>query len=623
MKKLGYTLGISSHFHDSAAVLVQGDRVVAAAQEERFTRQKADWRFPNAAIKYCLSHLPDGETAEAIAYFEDPGLKTRRILDTARRLVPRGARLWPQMLKTLDTLSNDLPHALLAVADGHADRLYFVPHHRSHAAAAFYPSPFETAAVLVLDGVGEWSTTTMWAGDARGLTAQGEIRFPHSLGLFYSAFTQYCGFKVNSGEYKLMGLAPFGVPQMRKKIFDTLIDVRDDGSFELNMAYFDFDKGLSTTAPLFEMLFGEPERRPDAPITPFHMNIAASAQAVLEDVVIRLAKTTLRRTGQRNLCLAGGVALNCVANTRIRLEVDELDGLWIQPAAGDAGGALGAALDVARTNSEAQNAKPQPRTRSRDAMSASLLGPAYDDVQIRTALDQAEMIYEEIPDPTMFAQTVASALSKQQIVGHFYGRMEFGPRALGNRSILADPRGTDTLSRVNRSIKFREDWRPFAPIVLADRAPDYFQAPDDSPYMLFVAKLKPSLRGPQNLAKARANGRHTPMQLQRAVTSDVGAISHVDFSARLQTIDPANDPRNGSRAGAILRAFDALTGCPMLLNTSFNVRGEPIVCSPKDAIDCFLNTHLDLLAIGPFLVRKSEQPEWVKQKIGRMKFAAD
>jgi len=623
MTNTGYVLGISSHFHDAAAALVQGDIIIAAAQEERFTRQKADWHFPEQAIRFCLSQLPDGTNLEAVAYYEDPGLKTSRILDTARQLAPRGARLWPQMLNTLRALSDELPRQLLQVADGDANKLVFVPHHRSHAAAAFYPSPFAQAAVLVLDGVGEWSTTTLWSGDAGGLTACSEIKFPHSLGLLYSAFTQYCGFKVNSGEYKLMGLAPFGVPQFRKKILDELIDLRDDGSFSLNMAYFDFDKGLSTTAPLFEMLFGQPERHPDAAVTPFHMNLAASVQLVLEEAVLRLAKTTLQRTGQRNLCLAGGVALNCLANTRLRLELPELDGLWIQPAAGDAGGALGAALEVAQNLIGVQTATPPPRTRVRDSMSASLLGPMYTVAEIRTALEKAELVYEEVPTPDTYAQELATALAEGQIIGHFHGRMEFGPRSLGNRSILADPRGTKTLNRVNRSIKFREDWRPFAPIVLADRAADYFEAPTDSPYMLFVAKLKTHLRGSSDLAKARARGLHSPMGLQRAITSDVAAVSHVDFSARLQTIDPETATQSGSRVGTILRAFDAETGCPMLLNTSFNVRGEPIVCDPKDAIDCFLNTHLDILAIGPFLVHKSAQANWVKQKVGRKRFAAD
>lgn len=623
MSAQGYTLGISSHFHDAAAALVQGDRIVAAAQEERFTRQKGDWHFPEQAISYCLSHLPDGITPEAVAYYEDPGLKARRIIDAAREAVPRGARLWPQMLRTLDAVSNELPRQLMRVSGGDPERLSFVPHHRSHAAAAFYPSPFESAAVLVLDGVGEWSTTTLWSANASGLTAQGEIRFPHSLGLFYSAFTQYCGFKVNSGEYKLMGLAPFGVARYRRKILDILIDLHDDGSFALNMSYFDFDKGRSTTAPPFEMLFGQPERRPDAPITPFHMDMAASAQAVLEDVVLRLAGTTLSRTKQRNLCLAGGVALNCVANGRLRRELPELDGLWIQPAAGDAGGALGAALEVAHTKSAKTTGAVATRTRTHDTMSASLLGPDYTDAHIRQALEDADLVYEEIKDPDALTQDVGAALAQKQIVGNFFGRMEFGPRALGNRSIFADPRGTDTLNRVNRRIKFREDWRPFAPIVLANRAADYFEAPNDSPYMLYVTKLKPEFRGSVDLAQARARGLHTPMQLQRAVTSNFAAVCHVDFSARLQTIEPHDDARIGSRAGAILRAFDAITDCPMLLNTSFNVRGEPIVCSPKNAIDCFLNTHLDVLAIGSFLVRKSAQKDWVKRKIGRMKFAAD
>ncbi len=623
MTKLGYTLGISSHFHDSAAAIVQGDRIVAAAQEERFTRKKADWEFPNNAIKYCLSQLPEGEAPEAVAYFEHPGLKSRRILNTARGLVPRGAPLWPQMLKTLDTLSNQLPEQLLRVADGQADRISFVPHHRSHASAAFHPSPFEKAAVLVLDGVGEWSTTTIWSGEPSGLTAKGEICFPHSLGLFYSAFTQYCGFKVNSGEYKLMGLAPFGIPHWREKILDTLIDVRDDGSFALNMSYFGFDRSLSTTSPLFEVLFGHPERCPDAPISPFHMNIAASVQSVLEEVVVRLAQTALLRTGNKNLCLAGGVALNCMANTRIRRELPELDGLWIQPASGDAGGALGAALEVAHNTHVKTHEQPRSRVRSNDRMSESMLGPEYCDTRIRSALDRAGLVYEEISDPETLVQNVATALANKKIVGHFFGRMEFGPRALGNRSILADPREPETLNRVNRSIKFREDWRPFAPIVIANRASDFFEMPNDSPYMLFVTKIRPNLQGDIDLSKAREAGLHTPLQLQNAVTSDLAAVSHVDFSARLQTVEPDQDPTSGTRTGAILQAFEKLSGYPVLLNTSFNVRGEPIVCTPKDAIDCFLNTHLDVLAIGSFIVQKTDQPKQIKQKIGRKKFAAD
>ena len=493
-----------------------------------------------------------------------------------------------------------------------------MPHHRSHAASAFYTSPFTDAAVLVLDGVGEYSTTTLWSGTRDGLTATAEIRFPHSLGLFYSAFTQYCGFKVNSGEYKLMGLAPFGEPDFRQKILDHLIELRDDGAFTLNMEYFDFDKGLSTISPLFEMLFGAPARRPDDPVTAFHMTLAASAQAVLEEAVLRLARRALASTGHRHLCLAGGVALNCVANARLYRELEELDGLWIQPAAGDAGGALGAALEVARAVPGHATA-PAARSGTSDGMSASLLGPAYEDAEICAALDAAGLVYENISDRDRYTHTVAQALAGGQIAGHFYGRMEFGPRALGNRSILADPRGTDTLARTNRSIKFREDWRPFAPIVLTDHASRYFDNPSVSPYMLLVSRLKPDFRGPVDLPRARARGITAPLELQTAITSDFDAVTHVDFSARLQTIAPTAP----SRAGAILDSFHELTGCPMLLNTSFNVRGEPIVCAPRDAIDCFLNTHLDLLAIGDYIVRRSDQPDWINRRIGRRKYAAD
>jgi len=608
-------LGISSQFHDSAAALVVDGNIVAAAQEERFTRRKGEARWPSAAIAYCLSQLPSGASHDIVAYYEDPALKVSRILDTARTLAPRGAPLWPQMTTTLKELSEDLPRHLLSVA-GCAEKVVFVPHHRSHAAAAFYPSPCDRAAVLVLDGVGEYATTTIWRGDTDDLIPCGEIRFPHSLGLFYSAFTQYCGFKVNSGEYKLMGLAPFGTPRLRQVILDNLIDLRPDGSFALDMAYFDFDRRPSTISPLFERLFGQPVRHPDEAITAFHMNLAASAQAVLEEAVLRLARTALARTGERNLCLAGGVALNCLANRRLRLELAGLETLWIQPAAGDAGGALGAALEVSATRGPRAGG---PRRSRGDRMQHALLGPSFGTKAIRAALDKAGLVYDEVADPGAFAGQVAETLAAGQIVAHFDGPMEFGPRALGNRSILADPRSRDTLQRVNRRIKFREDWRPFAPMVLADRAAALFEHPAVSPYMLLVADLKPSFRGPTDLASARAAGWSEPLELQEAVTSDFSAVTHVDFSARLQTIEPGQ----GSRAGRILEAFAALTGCPMLLNTSFNVRGEPIVCSPSDAVACFLNTHLDALAIGPFLVSRAAQPDGASQSIGRSKFGSD
>jgi len=624
MSDTEYVLGVSSHFHDAAAALVQGDRIVAAAQEERFSRKKADWRFPEQAIAYCLSQLPDGARPAAVAYYENPGLKIDRILRNAQDRAPRGAGLWPRTLTTLRELTQDLPVRLQALCNDPGE-VAFVPHHKSHAAAAFYPSPFDTAAVMVLDGVGEWSTTSLWSGQNGALSALAEIRFPHSLGLFYSAFTQYCGFKVNSGEYKLMGLAPFGHPGFQRKILDELIELKPDGSFALNMVYFGFDTGLSTTGPLFEMLFGQPARGPDDPMTPHYMDIAASAQAVLEQAVLRLATTTLERTGQRNLCLAGGVALNCVANARLLREVPGLERLWIQPAAGDAGGALGAALELAHhrmrpTAAAARSAPSAPLSvPGTDRMANSFLGPDYSDALIRAALTRAGLVFEEPGSDAELARQAAKALANNQIVGHFHGRMEFGPRALGNRSILADPRHKDALNRVNRRIKFREDWRPLAPIVLAEHADDLFEPPTDSPYMLLVAQLKPALRGKTSLAAAKSRGLSHPMQLQAAVISDYSAVTHVDFSARLQTVDAAS----ATRARAILEAFHTETGCPMLMNTSFNVRGEPIVCSPGDAIACFLNTHLDLLAIGSFLVRKSAQPDWVKTKIGRMQFATD
>lgn len=617
MSDNAFILGVSSHFHDAAATLVQGDRVIAAAQEERFSRQKGDWRFPQKAIAYCLQLIPNGAAPDVVAYYEDPSLKAQRILETARRVAPRGAPLWPRLLKTMAELSDDLPKKLINLA-GDPKRILFVPHHKSHAAAAFYPSPFDKAAVLVLDGVGEWSTTTMWSGSNQGLTPTAEIAFPHSLGLLYSAFTQYCGFKVNTGEYKLMGLAPFGEPLFANQIRDTLIDLRADGSFALNMAYFGFETHASTTSPLFELLFSQPERHPEAAITPFHMNIAASIQAVLEEAVLRLARTALQRSGQRNLCLAGGVALNCLANSRLRTELAELDGLWIQPAAGDAGGALGAALEVARSR---QIAPVTRQARKVDGMNGARLGPMFGDALTHKALTAAGVSFEQIDDPDTYVHAIAMALADKQVVGHFEGRMEFGPRALGQRSILADPRGKETLNRVNQSIKYREDWRPFAPVVLEDKVADYFDGPLDSPYMLYVAKLKPIHRGTCDMALARSQGLSTPMELQGAVTSDVDAVSHVDFSARLQTV-VGHGPKAG-RIGKIVAAFNAITGCPMLLNTSFNVRGEPIVCSPVDAIECFLNTHMDVLAIGSFIVRKSAQPDWVHEKAGRKKFAAD
>ncbi|MCJ7874846.1 carbamoyltransferase N-terminal domain-containing protein [Phaeobacter sp. J2-8] len=618
MKDDEYVLGISSHFHDSAATLVQGQRIVAAAQEERFTRKKADWGFPDHAIRYCLSQLPDPDQRVSVAFYENPQLKLERVFRNARSTAPRGAALWPQTLRMMCDYGQDLSARLLTVCDD-PDRIFFVPHHRSHAASAFYPSPFDTAAVLVVDGVGEWSTTSLWNGADDRLMPLSEIRFPHSLGLFYSAFTQYCGFRVNSGEYKLMGLAPFGKPRFAKRIMDNLIDLKDDGSFELDMSYFRFDTDVTTISPLFEMLFDRPVRQPDSPMDRHYMDVAASAQAVLQDALARLASTTLRISGQKNLCLSGGVALNCVANSHLIKTVPGLENLWIQPASGDAGGALGAALDVA-AHLKTKSASPDGSVRARapaDPMAGSFLGPDFDDESILAELQKSKLIWEQ---PDDMPGQVASALAEGLIIGHFDGRMEFGPRSLGNRSILADPRPDDMLDRVNLKIKFREGWRPFAPMVLKEHAATLFEGPTDSPYMLLISTLKHAYRHKATLATALGQGLYEPLDLMRAVSTDFSAVTHVDFSARLQTVDPA---ARLSRSGDILQKFYELTGCPMLLNTSFNVRGEPIICSPRDAIDCFMNTNMDCLAIGPFLVRRSAQPEWVNSFIGKKKYAAD
>ena len=615
MTKTDYILGISSHFHDSGAALVHGQNIIAAAQEERFSRKKADWRFPNQAISYCLSHLPDTQSRVTVAYYENPVLKLDRVLKNAQHTAPRGAALWIRTLQLMQGYGHELPAQLKTVCDD-PDRIFFVPHHRSHAAAAFYPSPFDNAAVLVVDGVGEWTTTSLWQGAGDQLTPLGEIRFPNSLGMFYSAFAQYCGFKVNSGEYKLMGLAPFGLPRFKDKILDTLIDLKPDGSFQLDMSYFRFDTDISTISPLFEMLFGRPVRRPEAPLERHYMDVAASAQAVLQEALARLAATTLQKSGQKNLCLAGGVALNCVANSHLIAHVPGLENLWVQPASGDAGGALGAALDVA-AHQRVRSAKPAKPKGPSGQMAGSFLGPEFDRQSILSELESSELVWEQ---PDDLPARTAAALADGQIVGHFDGRMEFGPRALGNRSILADPRPCDMLNRVNLKIKFREGWRPFAPMVLKKHAADIFDGPTDSPFMLLVSKLKPEFRHQTTLTNAREHGDHEPLDLMHAVSSDFSAVTHVDFSARLQTVDPNS---TSTRAGTILQAFYYLTGCPMLLNTSFNVRGEPIICTPRDAIDCFLNTHMDLLVIGPFLVRRSAQPDWVNQMVGRKKFAAD
>lgn len=609
-------LGISSYFHDSAAALVRGSNIIAAAQEERFTRKKADWRFPKNAIDYCLSEMPAGSQLDAIAFYEDPSQKIDRILRNAVVNSPRGTAIWPRTLKTLRTLNTILPRELKRILPD-PDKIYFVPHHRSHAASAFYPSPFDEAAVLVVDGVGEWATSSLWHGRGCEVTPIRETRFPHSLGLLYSAFTQYCGFKVNSGEYKLMGLAPFGEPLFKDLIYKNIVEVDFDGDFRLNLDYFDFETGLSTISPLFHSLFRFPPRKPDEMVTLHYMNVAASIQSVLNDIMISQANTALRLTNNENLCMAGGVALNCVTNTKISRHAKGLKKIWVQPAAGDAGGALGAALDISyKLNGDCKNRKCE----TPDSMSNAYLGPTYNPKQIEKALRKHGLIWEsDFEDETALIEMISQALQSGQIIGYFDGRMEFGPRSLGNRSILADPRPGDMLQRANNKIKFREAWRPLAPIILADQEQTFFETQVSDPYMLFVSELKEAYRTKHDLKTLRARGLSELPQYLRRATSQYPTVTHYDYSARTQALTRQANPR----LHAILTHFFKKTGCPMLLNTSFNVRGEPIVCSPEDAVNTFLNTHLDLLVIGPFVIKRTKQDNSINKHIGKRRFRAD
>ncbi len=605
-------LGVSALFHDSTACIVDQNSILAAAQEERFTRLKGDHTFPKNSIDYCMRMLPSGSSIDAIAYYENPQTKMARILENARAQFPTGAPIWKQSLRTISELNQTLPQHLLGIVEN-PDKIFFVGHHRSHAASAFYPSQYTDAAVLVVDGVGEWSTTTMWKGSGNTLTPIKEIKFPHSIGLLYSAFTQYCGFKVNSGEYKMMGLAPFGDPKFVNKILDEMIDLKPDGAFRLNLKYFNFHRGLDSISPLFGMLFGQRKRDPDEPISRHFMDIAASIQAVTNLIMASLAEEALKSAETNNLCMAGGVALNCVANSFITNTVPNLENLWIQPAAGDAGGALGAALVV--QNRLTGHIPMSPRF----PMRGSYLGPNYTDADIEAALKRSELNYNKIESETDLLDSLVSHLQSGKIMGHFDGRMEFGPRALGNRSILADPRPKDMLNRVNLGTKFREGWRPFAPMILASETETYFESPTSSDYMLLTSSLKKEYRDGKPLDILRSEGVDTLVDLQSSSTSAFSAVTHVDFTSRLQTVSAQSE----TRMFQLLTKFHEATGCPLLLNTSFNVRGEPIVCSPDDAIACFMNMNMDVLAIGNFVVTKEGQPAWVKSKVGKKKFNAD
>jgi carbamoyltransferase len=593
-------LGVSAYYHDSAAALIIDGGVVAAAQEERFTRRKHDANFPKNAIEYCLN---EGKTSlaglDAVVFYEKPFLKFERLLETYLAIAPRGFRQFlmamPLWLREKMFQRDLLGRELRAIDTDFDDtKLLFSEHHLSHAASAYCPSPFERAAILTLDGVGEWTTTATALGEEGRIHLLKEIHFPHSLGLLYSAFTYYTGFKVNSGEYKLMGLAPYGEPIFANKILENLLDLKTDGSFRLNQAYFDYMAGFTMTNERFEALFGEPVRRPEAPLTPFHMNVAASIQSVTDEVVLRLTRALAAETGEADLCLAGGVALNCVANGKV-LRDGKFKNIWVQPAAGDAGGAVGAALAAYHI----EFGRAREPNNALDGMSGAYLGPAYDGNAITESLTAAGARFEIIDDDSELYDRTVTALIEQNAIGWFQGRMEFGPRALGNRSILADARSPQMQRTLNLRVKYRESFRPFAPAILAEDISDWFDHDGESPYMLFVADVRENRRRAMTSQERALFG----IEKLNVVRSEIPAVTHIDHSARLQTVHAETNPR----FHALLSRFKQRTGCPVLVNTSFNVRGEPIVCTPEDAFRCFMGTDLDYLAIGNCFLSKEEQ----------------
>ena len=598
-------LGLSAFYHDSAAALVADGRVVAAAQEERFTRKKFDANFPRRAVDYCLNEAACSiGDIDYVVFYDKPFIKFERLLETYLTYSPRGLTsfrmalpLWlHEKLFQKSLLAGELKQ--LEPKFDWQKRLLFCEHHLSHAASAFYPSPFERAVVLTLDGVGEWTTTAAAIGDGKNLSIHKEIHFPHSLGLFYSAFTYYTGFKVNSGEYKLMGLAPYGVPRYAQQIRDNLIDLKADGSFRLNLDYFNYCTGLTMTNERFHALFGAPPRDPELLLEQKHMDLAASVQAVLEEVVLRLTRSLAAQTKMKNLCLAGGVALNCVANGRV-LRDGSFDNVWIQPAAGDAGGALGAALAAYHLHA----GQPRLPAQALDGMSGAYLGPEFSQQEIDTRLAKARARFTTLDQDKMLDAT-AQALAKGSAVGWFQGRMEFGPRALGNRSILGDPRSPAMQKNLNLKVKYRESFRPFAPSVLRDHVADWFELDADSPYMLLVAPVAARHKRPMTDAEDALFG----IDKLNVVRSTVPAVTHVDYSARVQTVHRETNPLYYD----LIARFHALTGCPMLVNTSFNVRSEPIVCTPEDAFRCFMGTEIDFLVVGNAMLRKEEQDAALK-----------
>ncbi|MFO1172370.1 MAG: carbamoyltransferase [Hyphomicrobiaceae bacterium] len=594
-------LGISAFYHDSAAALIEDGRIVAAAQEERFTRKKHDQRFPEHAIGYCLDAAGVGlDAVDHVAFFEKPLVKFERLLETYLANAPKGYRSFqaamPVWVKDKLFQRSNLEKALkpFSASGDVSDKLLFAEHHQSHAASAFFASPFEEAVVLTLDGVGEWATTSVSIGRGNTLEMVREIRWPHSLGLLYSAFTYYTGFRVNSGEYKVMGLAPYGTPRYADLIAEKLMDIRPDGSFWLDQSYFDYATGLTMTSPKFDALFGGPPRKADEPLTQHEMDLAASVQKVTEDVMLKITRDLAQAYGIRNLCLAGGVALNCVANGKILAE-KHFDRVWVQPAAGDAGGALGAALAAYHQHLN----KPRTVSAGLDAMQGSYLGPAFAQSDIERRLAGAGARFNVIGDDQALIERTVDSLADGDAVGWFQGRMEFGPRALGARSILGDPRNPTMQKTLNLKIKYRESFRPFAPSVLREDVADYFEIDEDSPYMLMVAGVKRNRRRHMSAAEEGLFG----IEKLNVPRSDIPAVTHVDYSARIQTVHAETNPRYHG----LISAFKARTGCPVLVNTSFNVRGEPIVGTPEDAFRCFMGTEMETLVVGNCVLEKASQ----------------
>ena len=608
-KKVGMTflniLGISAFYHDSAACLIRDGEIVAAAQEERFTRKKHDFSFPKHAIDFCLKKGGvKASELDCVAFYDKPFLKFERILETYLAYAPHGIAsflqalpLWiKQKLWMKDYIQTEL---------GFKGKIIFPEHHESHAASAFFPSPFQEAAFLTMDGVGEWATTSYGVGKGNKIDILAEIKFPHSLGLLYSAFTYYTGFKVNSGEYKVMGLAPYGKPVYKDLILKELIDLKEDGSFKLNMKYFDYCAGLRMTNSHFHKLFGAPPRKPESRVTQREMDLARSIQEVTEEVMLRITRHVHKVTGQKNLCLAGGVALNCVGNGRI-LREGPFEHIWIQPASGDAGGALGAAYFGWHQYLE----KPRTANGKIDSMRGSFLGPEFSDVEIEAFLSKHKIPFVRLDD-TELPEKIADLIAQEKVIGWFQGAMEFGPRALGGRSIIGDPRSPKMQEQMNLKIKFRESFRPFAPSIPFEKVSEYFEMTAESPYMLLVAPVQKKWRREMSESEKKLEG----IELLNVKRSEIPAVTHVDYSARVQTISEVQNPRFYK----LLKKFDERHGCPVVINTSFNVRGEPIVCTPEDAFRCFMRTHMDYLILGNFLLTKAEQKplekdsEWMKE----------